>query len=235
MNALTEEHFVFRGEVQLYDWSESARQGPKIVLWLPDAEGLDKFRDMTKKKGKQAGQRLRVVLAKSETEIVFDGEMQLLSWSDTCSKGATITTQLAEAEKLGPFKPLAVRQGKTEGQALMGVVVELGDVDEPVPQRKPGPPAPKGGALAVLSGQWCQMGRFQDWLRERNYASWQRAMNNLTENGDSTVPSEIAAEVVRILCGVESRAQLDHDTEAAALFHRYIRLPFAAILHEEHE
>lgn len=37
---------------------------------------------------------------------------------------------------------------------------------------------------------------------------------------------EAAAVVVRNACGIESRAELDHDAGAAALFHELIRKPF---------
>ena len=39
-----------------------------------------------------------------------------------------------------------------------------------------------------------------------------------------------SAVVVRELCGVESRAELDHNERAAALFHERIRGPYAKYL-----
>ena len=39
-----------------------------------------------------------------------------------------------------------------------------------------------------------------------------------------------AAEFVRELCEIESRSELDHDEEAAEIFHREIRGPFSKYL-----
>ncbi|MGH8908294.1 MAG: hypothetical protein ACRD0K_17745 [Egibacteraceae bacterium] len=53
---------VFIGEMQLAGWGDSHNGGAKIVLWLPDADHLGPFRDLTARKGKLAGQRLMVVM-----------------------------------------------------------------------------------------------------------------------------------------------------------------------------
>lgn len=64
----------------------------------------------------------------------------------------------------------------------------------------------KGGQLARLAGQLCAQRHFQQWL-----------------GAEST---EHAAAIVRGVCQVESRAQLDHDDEARARFHKHIRGPW---------
>jgi len=53
---------VFIGEMQLAGWQDSHNGGSKVTLWLPDAEALECFRDLTARKGKMAGQRLAVVM-----------------------------------------------------------------------------------------------------------------------------------------------------------------------------
>lgn len=50
-------------EVQLLDWSETAKGGCKIVLQLPGPEDLEHFRAMTLAKGGKAGQVLMAVFA----------------------------------------------------------------------------------------------------------------------------------------------------------------------------
>ena len=67
---------------------------------------------------------------------------------------------------------------------------------------------PKGGPLARLAGQWCADPQFQYWI-----------------GADS---ADQAAELVREKCGIRSRAELDHDGEAASQFDWLIRLPFMA-------
>lgn len=43
---------------------------------------------------------------------------------------------------------------------------------------------------------------------------------------------EEAAEVVRVICGVDSRAQIDADTEAQRLWHEVIRKPYSLYLQD---
>jgi hypothetical protein len=75
---------------------------------------------------------------------------------------------------------------------------------------------PKGGALAKLAGQWCADPVFRAWASERTH-------NGLFWHVNST---EEAAEFVREMCVVESRADLDHNEAAAERFHTLIRLPY---------
>lgn len=71
--------------------------------------------------------------------------------------------------------------------------------------------APKGGPLARLAGQWCQLPTFWAWA--------------------GVADAEAAAAYIREACGVQSRALLDHNADAAASFHT-IREAFAEHLKE---
>jgi hypothetical protein len=64
----------------------------------------------------------------------------------------------------------------------------------------------KGRELARLAGQLCQQERFQEACGTKD-------------------PDE-AADFIRRICGVESRAELDHDPVAAAKFHAQVRIPY---------
>lgn len=64
----------------------------------------------------------------------------------------------------------------------------------------------KGGPLARLAGRLCQKPEFQRFAKV-----------------DSI---EAAAAWVRKTCQVDSRAQLDHDDEAAQRFHNLVRRPY---------
>ncbi len=75
------------------------------------------------------------------------------------------------------------------------------DFEQSKPEAKP-----KGGELARLAGQLCQNPEF---LKYGNYES----------------PEEAAADI-RFACQIESRAELDHNPEAAAVFHESYRKPF---------
>lgn len=65
----------------------------------------------------------------------------------------------------------------------------------------------KGGPLARLAGQLCQRHDFQQFCQ--------------------TSTADGAAEFVRAICQVQSRAELDHNPEAARRFHEQVRQPFA--------
>ena len=69
---------------------------------------------------------------------------------------------------------------------------------------------PKGGALARLAGQWSQSVAFWRWA--------------------GVDDADAAAQYIRSTCGVGSRADLDHNSEAAHLFHVRIREPFSEYL-----
>jgi hypothetical protein len=70
----------------------------------------------------------------------------------------------------------------------------------------------KGGPLAKLAGQWCSDAGFWKFLATKH--NWQCGS------------SDDAADCIRERCGIGSRAELDNNEEAAALFHEHFRLPF---------
>lgn len=134
----------------------------------------------------------------------FQGEVMLAGWSETHNGGAKVTFWLQDADDLAAFKAMTVAKGKTAGQRLALVAVEIGDDEQPVQRHE----KPKGGELARLAGQLCQSAQFQEWCEAEN--------------------AEAAAEWVREVCGIDSRSELDHDDEAANRFHELVRKPFVA-------
>lgn len=80
--------------------------------------------------------------------------------------------------------------------------------------------APKGGELAKLAGRLCGDEDFRLWL------SAQAGKESLALAQGIEDPAERAAVVLRDMCCVSSRAELDHNTLAAELFHERIRKPW---------
>lgn len=72
---------------------------------------------------------------------------------------------------------------------------------------------PKGGELARLAGQLCQNPEFQAFVPEQ---------------AESLSGEDNAAAWIRKVCEVTSRADLDHNPEAATRFHDLVRKPFLA-------
>lgn len=83
---------------------------------------------------------------------------------------------------------------------------------------QPKAPEVKGGELARLAGILCADPDFQIWLEERQ--------DELPAEVGGAEGAERAAIILRSVCGVESRAELDHNPEAAIRFHEQVRKPW---------
>ena len=170
------------------------------------------------------------------TTPVFHGELQLAGWSESHNGGCKVTFWLAESSDLDAFRAMTVRKGNQAGQRLACALVEIGDDELPVrpPPAPAEPEKPKGGALAKLAGQWCGMPEFVEFIRP----VYDKAMGGDGSGwGDVTPEHDFAGNKLKyarhcilLLCDITSRAELDHDAEAARKFHTLIREPFAAHL-----
>lgn len=143
-------------------------------------------------------------------------ELQLCGWRVSHNDGAKITFWIAE-EDLAAFRNLTVRHGKRAGQRLAAALVLIADDEQPIPA--PGQEEHKaGGPLCKLAAIWCQDSEFQDWLLEQHPET--------VPDMAMTDKTAYVAQMVREICGVRSRRDLDHDPEAGQLFHDLIRRPF---------
>lgn len=79
----------------------------------------------------------------------------------------------------------------------------------------------KGGELARTAGMLCADSQFQAWLE--GYAN----VDDLPTATEGIDASERAAITIRNVCGIDSRAELDHNTVAATIFHEVIYGPWA--------
>lgn len=73
----------------------------------------------------------------------------------------------------------------------------------------------KGAALSRAAAMMCNGAKFQRWVVSRVGAA-----------PECVSAQQHAAQYVRDVCGITSRAELDHNAAAAALFHTAIRIPF---------
>lgn len=134
----------------------------------------------------------------------------LAGWSETHNGGAKVTFWLSDPDELAAFKRMTVAKGKTAGQRLACVLIEIGD-DELQKQPEPAKAEElKGGPLAKLAGMWCQSKDFQEWIGVPN--------------------QEEARLFILEECGIDSRVALDHNHLAAEIFHRSIREPYSKLL-----
>ena len=59
---LSDQHVAFKGEVQLKAWTIKHSTGAELAFWCADEADIETLKNMTMRKGKQAGQRLMMVL-----------------------------------------------------------------------------------------------------------------------------------------------------------------------------
>lgn len=140
--------------------------------------------------------------------------MQLAGWSESHTGGCKVTFWLQSPDDLQAFRDLTVRKGNTAGQRFMAALVEIGDDEQPV--TPPAPEKPKGGPLAKLAGMWCNDPEFLVWANSVTHAGIFWHLEDAEE----------AAEFIRELCEIQSRAELDSNPAAAEKFHSLIRGPY---------
>lgn len=133
--------------------------------------------------------------------VAFQGEVMLAGWSQTHNGGAKVTFWLQDDIDLEAFKAMTVAKGKTAGQRLALVAVEIGDDEQPKAR-----PEQRGGELAKLAGMFCQSTAFWEFCR--------------ADDADE------ARDWILGVCGIQSRRDLDHNPKAAQLFHDRVRKPY---------
>ncbi|UIY58124.1 hypothetical protein [Burkholderia cepacia] len=93
--------------------------------------------------------------------------------------------------------------------------VALAPLEANFEQQEPKQEAQKGGALAILAGRLCADERFHEFVENTYGRVW-----------TTTYPNEDIAQWMREQCGIDSRAELDHNEAAALRFHQVIRGPW---------
>jgi hypothetical protein len=98
-----------------------------------------------------------------------------------------------------------------------GVVESDGCSDgkgSPEPPQKQGGDTSEPGELCLFAVMRCQDERFRRWVQA------------VTNQAD-LVTEQQAKQFILVVCKIESRRELDTDPDAAALFHRLIRIPYS--------
>jgi len=145
-------------------------------------------------------------------EPVFQDEVMLAGWGETHSGGAKVTFWLKDSEALEAFKRMTVAKGKTAGQRLACVLVEIDDDEQPkVPTKADeemyrAEPSQQLTGLALLAVQWCKTPSFRSFL------------------GVET--EEEAKQSVINTCCIQSRKELMNNPQAQDKFLKFIRQPY---------
>lgn len=139
----------------------------------------------------------------SDIKPTFEGELMLAGWSETHNGGAKVTFWLSDAADLDVFRSMTVKKGNTAGQRFAAVLVEIGEDEQPV-EKIPN----SESSRAYIAVRMCASCDFQSFCISSIPPSELETMANLSMEA-------IAARYVIKYCGIQSRAELDTNDEAA--------------------
>ena len=215
MNAekITEDHVAYHGRFALYNAESSHARGYRVQFRLRSEDDYKVFKGMTKRKKGRAGIVFRVSLLGELPRMI---EAYFAGWSVTNSDGARVTFDLQTSEDFDFFRELPALCDTTEGIEWEAVMVEVGDDGQAVDQkRREQVESMKGGVQCKRAALLCT---------DRNFRLW-CGTQKMTLGRAAT--QDEAAQMIRDVCRIASRAELDHDDSAAERFRRWITLPYA--------
>jgi hypothetical protein len=202
-------------------WTTSG--GAKIKWELPERNDLDAF-DKAKVRKKRKGAAERYYLTVHDVdgtgvwrtdEVLFLGS----HWSDTA--GPIVVFELDSPETLLEYRALRVTEENSTGDTRLLTVFQVGDDDVLVNQElaaRDDPPPLKGGPKSRHAGRLCREPDFQEFVRA--------VTKRHTLNEDYKTEETHAAVFVRQKCGIESRAELDHNPEALEKYKILVEGPY---------
>jgi hypothetical protein len=151
---------------------------------------------------------------------IFSDEVQLAGWRESHTAGPLVTFRLTDPSLMSVFRGMTVVKGNVAGQRLAMVLVEIADDETP---REPEPVHAehrKLGPLGLLAVQWCREPSFREWLWKD---VWKVDEDGVLRRMEHIPDEKAAAVLVRELCGVASRREIDEKPVAARAFEERIR------------
>jgi hypothetical protein len=209
----------FAFEAQLLRWTESSNGGATVVLQLSDADDLTIFKTMTLAKRGVVGQRLAVAVA----EIGDDEQLVPHETKDTL----LAPTNRVEAETAAIINAGTVVHYVPTEEEGMAKAHELATAAEEGVKQKASFP----GGFCGLSVKWCDDPYFRDWLVYTFSEAWDRS-SKYVRLANKTANVERAVWVIKEVCEVTSRKELDSDKNAHARFDILIRDPYMKALRD---
>lgn len=154
----------------------------------------------------------------AEPKPTFAGEVQFRRYSDTSTQGTQIVLALPDREALQSFIGL-------EGKRFMAVLVQIGDDEQPVIPDIGNPTSGNKGKSHIQReplGDLCW--RAVQWCKEPEF--WEFLTKAICVDGGGVFDESDAKYAVQVMCGIESRKELDTNPEAARKFNQLIRGPY---------
>jgi hypothetical protein len=145
-----------------------------------------------------------------ERPYAFEIECRLLRWATSSTAGRTVTLELDPA--IGDRHPFdGLRSGSTNGQRFRMMFVPIAD-DEATPTETEKEARAK--KAVVLASLLAKDPKFLTWLRIGRVEIYREAMISAPE----ATEEEIARQMLRLLCGIDSLARLATDSTARGVF-----------------
>lgn len=205
---------AWKGMLEFLGASWSDRDGRMASFRVvDDDDGDHPFKGYTKRRGKRPGTRFTVQWADigaAADATAKSCEVMLAGWTENAS-GRTVRLFVDPEPDEHPFSIYTRATSSRAGDHLACVFTPLTDDDEDdVPDEKR-----KTQRLSNVAAMYCRSEDFQEYCKAGSI------------NGARAYSEEDCAELVRDVCGIASRSELDDNERAAELFHQRIRVPFA--------
>lgn len=136
---------------------------------------------------------------------IYNDELFLLGWSETHNGGAKITFLLPDPSLLEPFKLMTVGKGKTAGQRLACVMVEIDESEQPAIDQ----PAQPEEKKARLHSIWLAMR-----LKEAEFRAFLQIHYEVPINNEAE-----ADKFIKEFLGIQSKTEID---DVPKVYHRFL-------------
>ena len=157
-------------------------------------------------------------------------EAQLQNWNVSSTRGITITLYLADEKDLEPFKQMTLKAGKQAGQRLMVAVSRIGDQEQEEPLVPITQESEQKHSASHFPPGLC--GLAVKWSNDSVFANWAWVFHKAHRVGEG--PSEEWVEqLIKMICNIDSRKELDTNKKAAEVFNNEFRLPYQDWLTKE--
>lgn len=130
-------------------------------------------------------------------------EVSLADWQDNPNSGAWVKFRLPDETHLEIYRGKN-RAGRTQkwGQRYQMMLIEINDDETPMQPEQDKQPKPM--KLSQIAGALCHDEKFRAWC--------------VKQYGDPCPDEAAAAQLIREVCAIDSRALLDVNQEAASVF-----------------
>lgn len=224
-----------QGIVELIDAKWELNRGRTVkfrIVESPEAPLIiHPFTQFVKRRGNRVGTRFKCAFVRyGDDQSFFNGECMLMSGGNPLGQGMWVSFWLDNEASDHPFAGCAGRGADQPGDLFAVVFVELDDDDEIIDQRKRARlegVVSRGGTLARYSAQLCTNDVFLQYLSEKVLVPKATKEQPESLSAEWWGTDDHAARWIRWMCGVESRADLDHNMKAAEVFHERIRRPYS--------